>query len=158
MTLQPYIVRIVFIFSFGWIAFLLVGSILVRSFSGMPIFRPRFAQALFLETWRSGRSLRTWISRMGGAKNCLWVVVDKESLQIAPHFPFHLAFVGTFYGLELSVPAGAIHAVKRQQGFLKGSWVRIIFERSPSSAEEFEISLKDPQAFIDAITTIQGMA
>src|ERR1700690_3467185 len=91
-----------------WFALVIISSIVYRRRKGKPIFRPRFEQTLFLEVWRSGRSLRNFFSRFGGARSCLWIAVTGERLHIGSHFPFSLMFLPEVCGPECAVPGSAV--------------------------------------------------
>lgn len=114
MPLQPQNFWVGFALTAGWIAFVILASVLYRRGKGKPLLRPQFKQPLFLETWRSGHSLRSLITRLGGARNCLWVAVDEETLRVAPHFPFNLMFLPEIYGLEYNVSGEAVRRTYRR--------------------------------------------
>src|SRR5262245_33122583 len=82
-----------------WLGLCAGASVIYRIAKSKPIFRPRFEKPRFLETWRSGRSLRSLSSRLGGASHCLWVAIDESSLRVGLHFPFNMMFMPEFYGL-----------------------------------------------------------
>src|SRR3954462_10588090 len=90
----------------AWVVVVFVFSAVSRVRQGKPVFRPRLAAVRFAEGWRSGRSHRSLLTRLGGARNCLWVAVTADELRIGPHFQFSLAFLVEFYGLEPRVRGG----------------------------------------------------
>lgn len=139
----------------AWVALVICASVVYRRSKGKPFFRPEFERPLFLETWRSGHSLRSVITRLGGARNCLWVAVDERSLFVAPHFPFNLMFLPEIYGLEYAVPGSAIRSVERADGLLARNRVRVSVERQPGTEESFEVSLRDPDAFVRAVEALR---
>jgi hypothetical protein len=155
MPLQPQNFWVGFALTAGWIALVILASVLYRRSKGKPLFRPQFEQPLFLETWRSGHSLRSVITRLGGARNCLWVAVDENSLRVAPHFPFNLMFLPEIYALEYNVAGGAVRSVERIDGLLARNRVRVSVERQPGAEESFEVSLRDPDAFVRAVEAIR---
>jgi hypothetical protein len=64
MPLPPRNVFLGFALAAGWIALVIAASIVYRRIKGKPIFRRPIEHPLFLETWRSGRSLRNLVTRV----------------------------------------------------------------------------------------------
>jgi hypothetical protein len=64
-------------------------------------------------------------------------------------------FLPEIYGLEYTVPADAIRSVERRQGLFGGERVRVTIERGAKREERFELFLRDPEAFIDALERIR---
>jgi len=155
MPLQPESFLLGFVLTAGWIVLVILASVFYRRKKGKPVFRPHFERPLFLETWRSGRSLRSIITRLGGARNCLWVAINENSLLVAPHFPFSLMFLPEIYGLEYNVSGDAVRSVERVNGLLARNRVRVTIERDSGTEEAFEVSLQDPDAFVRAIEAIR---
>jgi hypothetical protein len=133
----------------------IIGSVLYRRSEHKPIFRPRFDNPLFLETWRSGRSLRNILTRLGGARNCLWVAVADGQLRIAPHFPFSLMFLPEIYRAEVAVSGSAIRRIETLHG-LFGERVRVTVERASGGEEVIEIRLHDTKRFEAAVGAIRS--
>lgn len=71
--------------------------------------------ALFVERWTSGASGQSLLSRLGGASNCLLVVLTKERLLIRPHCPFNL-FLSPRFDLDHDLPLAGIRTVKAAGG------------------------------------------
>jgi hypothetical protein len=138
-----------------WIALVILASVFYRRSKGKPIFRPHIERPLFLETWRSGRSLRSLITRLGGAQHCLWVAVNDSTLFVAPHFPFNLMFMPEINGLEYAVKGDAIRSVERRGGLLDRKRVRVSVARVSGADEAFEVSLRDPDGFVRAVEAIR---
>jgi hypothetical protein len=155
MPPQPQNFFVGFALAAGWVALVIGVSIVYRRSKGKPLFRPEFERPSFLETWRSGHSLRSVITRLGGAHSCLWVAVNESSLFIGPHFPFNLMFLPEIYGLEFAVPASAIRSVERVDGLLARNRVRVSVERQIGEEESFEVTLRDPDAFVRAVEAIR---
>jgi hypothetical protein len=139
----------------GWILLWLLASVVYRRVKGKPIFRPVPENPVFAETWRSGCSLKSLLTRMGGARNCLWVTIDHGLLQIALHFPFNLLFLPEIYDLEFSVPGAAIRSAELREGFLTGNRVRVTIERTSGREERFDLFLREPKAFLEALAAIR---
>jgi hypothetical protein len=138
-----------------WILGVGAFSVISRRQKGKPIFRPRFPNMLFSEQWRSGRSFRSFWTRMGGAKNSLWVAVTDGELWVCPHFPFNLWFMPEKLGLEYRIPGVDILSVERQSSSFGGSKVLIRFRRADGKEEAFEIAIRDVDAFDRAIEQIR---
>jgi hypothetical protein len=155
MPLEPQNFWVGFALCAGWVALWIVASVIYRRSKGKPLFRPRFERPLFLETWRSGHSLRSLITRFGGARNCLWIAVNENSLLVAPHFPFTLMFLPEIYHLEYAVAGHSIRAVERADGLLTRNRVRVTVERQIGDEETFDVYLRDPDGFIRAVEAIR---
>src|SRR5438874_12185634 len=69
--------------------------------------RPRFdaADVVFQEWFASGCSQKNIITKLGGARNCLRLVVTRSFLWVTSWFPFSL--IATFYDMEHVVPLDA---------------------------------------------------
>ena len=134
--------------SFGlvWI----VGTTVARRRRGAHFFMPTFVDRRFLETRRSGRSLRNWLTRVGGARNCLWVVVTADRVRVGAHFPFSTMYLPEIYGLDLDVPATAVRSVE-----IRRRWVRIVADVGDRS-ERFELAPADAAGFAAAVAAAGG--
>jgi hypothetical protein len=135
----------------GWVIAVLVASIIFRLTRSKAIFKPGLSHAMFAENWRSGRSLQNFVTRIGGANNCLWVVVTNDALRVAPHFPFNLFFLPEIYGLEYTIALARIRSVEPLPGALRRNRVRIAFTTPDAGEETIELALRDRDAFIRAI-------
>jgi hypothetical protein len=136
--------------SLGWISALWIGgwltaSAIFRRMSGKPIIPHAPSDAAFHEDWCSGRSLRNWLTRIGGARNCLMVYVQHNELIVTPKFPFTLMFLPDIYGLEMRVPLSAITSVTPTR-FLFGRALRITFIES--GPPPLELRLRDEDGFM----------
>ena len=92
---------------------------------------------------------------MAGARNCLWVAVTEDSLQVGVHFPFSLMFLPEIYGLEFAVPGNRIRSAERVPGMLRNDWVRVTVERTSGKEEAFDISTGDADGFLRAVGAIR---
>jgi hypothetical protein len=74
--------------------------------------RPRFeaADVVFQEWFASGCSQKNIITKLGGARNCLRLVVTKSFLWVTSWFPFSL--IAPFYDMEHVIPLHAIVSVR----------------------------------------------
>jgi hypothetical protein len=105
-------------FASAWVGFWLLLSLLVRHAKGKPILTPTSEGLLFSEKWASGRSRRTWWTKLGSAKNCLFVAVGHDTVYIHPHFPFSLGFVAEIFDLDQEIPIAHITQVEKTRSFL----------------------------------------
>jgi hypothetical protein len=131
------------LFSIVWIAGWIATSILYRRRLRKPLFPRVPDSADFAETWRSGRSLKNFLTRIGGASNCLLVYVDNGTLTIVPMFPFNLMFLPEIYGLEIVAPVDAVRLAETD-GLLRK---RVVLSVDGPREQRFEISLRDLEAF-----------
>jgi hypothetical protein len=91
---------------------------------------------IYQEWFASGHSWKNTLTRLGGARNCLRLVVTKDLLWVTSWFPFSL-FMG-FYDLEHVVPRGQVISIRRSQGFLKSS---VILTFQDADGAEHTLSL-----------------
>jgi hypothetical protein len=93
-------------------------SIFHRRITDKPIFPSKPDNATFYARGVSGRNLRNFFTRLGGAQNCLAIAVTAKYLQVTPTFPFNLGFLPDVYGLEANIPRERITAVERKKNWL----------------------------------------
>ena len=79
---------------------------------------------IYQEWFASGHSRKNILTRLGGARNCLRLVVTKDLLWVTSWFPFSL--FTAFYDLEHVVPRDQILSVRRSRAFLMSS-ILLIF-------------------------------
>lgn len=132
----------------GWVLLGFGGSAVFRLFRGKPLFVKELEGVVFSEKWTSGRSLKTFLSRIGGAKNVICVQVSKNELSIHPHFPFTLLFLPEVYGLEYRVALTAVRVVEDGHS---GRRVLVLALGPGVEPLKVELSLRNPDAFIAAV-------
>lgn len=71
------------------------------------------SEIVFQERFASGYSMKNVLTRFGGARNCLRLVVTKDVLWITSWFPFSL--ITSFYDLEHVVPHNRISTLTNGQ-------------------------------------------
>ncbi|QJQ06616.1 hypothetical protein EJG51_013055 [Undibacterium piscinae] len=138
--------------AFGWIVLVAIASVLYRKIKSKPMRIVKPENSLFMERWTSGRSLRNFVSRLGGARNCLFVAVTRNELIVRPHFPFTMFFLPEIYGLEIVVPRSAVRSVEIKSGLL-GSSVLLNIDRSPGESFRLELRLRAPTEFAQAMVS-----
>ena len=120
-----------------------------RRRSGLPMFRPDLPDALFLEVRRSGRSLRTFFTRIGGARNCLWVAVSGGEFMTGLHFPFSV--VGERSDLEHRVSLADVVSAERRASLSGRQGVAITFRHPGGPDKVVEVDVVDPDKLIAAL-------
>ena len=100
----------------------------------------------FRERGASGRSLRDIFTRIGGGSNVMEVVVTESELWIRAPLPFSIVAHG-FDGLH-RVPLRDVALVKQAK-----RWVTVEFPRSDGRRIGFELRLRDPSKFAQALAT-----
>ena len=66
---------------------------------------------LFQEWFASGHSRKNLLTRLGGARNCLRLIVTQDELRVTSWFPFSM--LTAFYDLEHVIPRDRIIAIRR---------------------------------------------
>lgn len=120
----------------AWIAFVIGISVAFRRSKGKPLFPAVPNGALYADKSASGR----W------AQNCLLVAVTDEALSVVPKFPFNLMFLPEIYGLERTIPVGAIGEVRQLRGFGSGNNVSVDYGEA-----RLRLKVRNPEAFVDAL-------
>jgi hypothetical protein len=99
---------------------------------------------VFSERFASGSSHKSWMTRLGGASNCLTVVVTRSQLAITTFFPF-TAFAGT-YDLEHLIPISDITNLTP-----KGRITELEFQKSDGTRRKLSLRLRDTAGFLRAL-------
>jgi len=97
-----------------------------------PLFKPRFPDRELEESWCSGMSTSGLMGAMGWANNCLWIVLARDTLHAGVHFPFSLFLPRFLIGFDVHIPVSAIRAVDKETSFLKGTRLKVTYERPGS--------------------------
>lgn len=98
----------------------------------------QIAGATFHETMLSGRSLKNWLTRVGGARNCLEVFVTPERVVIRPILLFDLFALTSIYGLRQTFLRRWITGVEKRDGMLAKT---VVLRWRDDSGEENEFEL-----------------
>lgn len=102
---------------------------------------------MFRERFASGASHRSIVTRLGGAQNCLTIILTEDELWITTFFPF-TAFVG-FYDLEHRIPIGCITELQRD-----GKKFTIDFVNYNAEPGRIALRLRRAEQFVDAIERV----
>jgi len=138
------------VFTCVWLAGWVVASIVFRLQRGKPIIPRLPDNALFKERAASGRSLKNFLTFIGGASSCLMVAVTDDELIVTPFFPFNLMFLPEIYGLEVRVPRSNVHIANPTAGLFGGKVVLSIDGEYP---HEFSLRLRNRNAFLAAMSS-----
>jgi hypothetical protein len=134
----------------AWIVLVAIASAIYRRIKGKAIITNVPANSIFVEQWTSGRSLRSVVTRIFGARNCLLVAVTDKALIVHPHFPFSLMFFPEVYGLDWTIPRAAIRRVEIRSGMRRERTI-VEFKSSRGEVDRVELKLRDPESFRAAL-------
>ena len=133
-----------FTFAFVWTV---VGFGLMlwwRSRKGLVIPKATDPEVVFVEKLASGSSHKSWMTRLGGASNCLTVIVTRSQLAVTTFFPF-TALAG-IYDIEHVVPISDITALTP-----KGKAIEVEFQTIDGTRRKLSLRLRDPAGFLRAV-------
>lgn len=138
-----------------WLVGVTALSAVIRIRRERPIFARVPDDAIFTEKRTSGRSLRNFISRFGGANNALLVVVTPQRLIVQPHFPLTLMFLPGIYGLELELNATQLRKAEEKNGPFRKT-VLLEYALPSRGDERLELRLRNPEGFLKAIQVLKA--
>ncbi|MEG3143434.1 hypothetical protein U1839_02095 [Sphingomonas sp. RT2P30] len=138
-----------------WVVLAVGISVAFRRINDKPIIPRLPTGARFAERIASGRSLRSIITRFGGAGNCLMVAVTGDRLVVTPFFPFTLMFLPEIYGLEASIPGDAIRDVRSSTSMFRRV---VVVAWDQPERQEIELRVRRPDALIAALEAIRRPA
>ncbi len=133
--------------AFLWVGAFILASVLLRLRSGRSIRTRVPERSQFAERFASGRSERSWFTRMGGANSCLMVAVTRDQLHIALQFPFNLMFMPQVWDLEHCIRRRDIQSVKLGPS----RWIRIEWQQPGSRRRAFRLRVRQPDALVQAL-------
>jgi hypothetical protein len=112
--------------------------------------RPRFepADVVFQERFASGCSQKNLITKLGGARHCLRLVVTRSVLWVTSWFPFSL--FTSFYDLEHVIPLDAIVSVRRSS-VLGRATLLLTFRDAEGNERTLRLLPQRPEAFIQSL-------
>ena len=115
-----------------------------RSQRGIVLPNASDPDVVFVEKFASGSSDKSWMTRMGGANNCLTVIVTQSKLAVTTFFPF--TALAETYDLEHLVPITDITALTS-----KGKVIVVEYQRMDGTRRRLSLRLRDPAGFIRAL-------
>jgi len=136
--------------AFGWVILVFVISAVYRWRHNKPLLTRKPTDASFLETWTSGHSNRSILTKLGGARSCLLVAVTPNHLVVRPHFPFNLLFLPEVYDLDYVIPRKDIRSVKEKARTF-GNSIEVVFSSSSAEQRSIELRLRHPKQFLKVL-------
>lgn len=118
--------------------------LLRRKNSGIVWPKRNDADVVFAERFASGASDKSFLTRIGGANNCLTVIVTDSSLAIRLFFPFSI--FAESVDLEHLTPLSKIVNVVP-----KHRVIDVEFLRDDDTRRKVSLRLRDPAGFLQAI-------
>ena len=126
----------------GWVALIILLSVLVRKGAGKPIVPKVPPNAIYADKRASGSM----------ASNSLIVAVTPEALIVSPKFPFNLMFLPKMYRLEHTIPIAAI----RDVALNRNRWGNNVNLTYGAHARELGLKVRDPEAFVAALKRLRS--
>lgn len=123
---------------------------IVRRYAEARRYRPAIAKAdiLYQENFASGASQKNWMTKIGGARNCLRLVVTKDLLWVTSWFPF--AIFAAAYNLDHVIPLDRITSV-RSDRFLRTDTLLLSFIDHSEGSHTLRLVPKNRERFLEAI-------
>jgi hypothetical protein len=103
---------------------------------------------LYQEWFASGHSRKNLLTRLGGARCCLRLIVTRDVLRVTSWFPFSL--FTPFYDLEHIIPRDRITAVCRSPGFILFS-VLVTFRNAAGGERTLSLYPWRPAEFLRSL-------
>lgn len=136
---------------FGWIAFVILASIIykLKKRKTLPALDPK--EALYRESGVSGSSHRNFLTRLGGARGCLVVTATSHEIDVRPSFPFNLMFLPEIYDLQHRIPVQQIRNIERVKHMIGKDSIKIDFLEIGGGYKIIELYLGNTDKFLDSI-------
>ena len=113
---------------------------------------PPDSEIIYKESWASGRSMKSFRTRLGGASNCLKLMLTSDNLLITPVFPFSI--LGPELDLIHAIPIESIVSLDHDAAFFRKP-LRIRFRNEDGTEGEVEVISRKPQEFEAAIESVR---
>ncbi|PHR95250.1 MAG: hypothetical protein COA78_30495 [Blastopirellula sp.] len=102
---------------------------------------------LFEERWTSGNSDKTLFTKLGGASNCLRVVVTDNELWVTLHFPFNI--MAKYSDLDHRINRDQITSVEQQ-----GKLTLITFSLEDGKQRMLGLGLRNAEQFCSLLNVV----
>ena len=139
-----------FLFTIVWLLFWIVASVIYRKINNKKIESLPQKKIVYVDKGASGRSLKNWYTRLGGASRCLVITVTDSVIIIRPFFPFNLMFLPEIFDMEHLISISDILNVEVKSS-LPGKRVVIEFKKLHTT-KIIELTLNDSSSFVNLIT------
>jgi len=106
------------------------------------------AEVVYQERFASGCSQKNILTKIGGARNCLRLVVTQGFLLVTSWFPFSL--ITPFYDLEHVIPLDSITSVRRSS-FLGFDSLMLTYRGADGADHALRLRSKSPDDFIRSL-------
>ena len=103
---------------------------------------------MFQEKFASGCSQKNIMTKLGGARHCLRIVVTRSVLWVTSWFPFSI--FTRFYDLEHVIPLDAIVSVRRST-VLGRATLLLTFRDAEGKERILRLRPRHPEAFIQSL-------
>ena len=103
---------------------------------------------IYEENNASGRSLKNWRTKWGGARNCLRLLISESELWVTPVFPF--SALAESIDLDHRIPLVSIQEVNFDKGLL-GTRCTLKYKDETGATHLLEVSPKKPEEFMAAL-------
>ena len=112
--------------------------------------RPRFdhQDIILQKRFASGCSQKNFLTKIGGARNCLRLVVTRSFLSVTAWFPFSL--IASFYDVEHVIPLSSITSVKRDS-FMGRPTFLVTFTTESDAPRTLRLIPKQADAFAQSL-------
>jgi len=137
--------------SAGWMIAVLSASLVYRLLKREGLSMKPQGEVLFHDRFGSGNSHRNFLTKWGGARNCLLVTVTDRELLVRPWFPFNLFFLAELYDLEHRIPIAQIASIHERRNWLGHMFLDIEFGSSATGNRLITLDLRRKEDFLEAL-------
>jgi hypothetical protein len=131
-------------------------SVFYRWSKAKPLLQPEFLDARFNATWSSGRSDRSRLAQLIGARHLLWIIVTKDHLHASPHFPFNLMLLPEAFGWDHRIPGKTIMDVREISSASGESAILIRYRHATGDEERLELQTDDIPGLMQALAALRA--
>lgn len=140
---------------FYWVSFtptVALLSYLVWRYVSVLRSKPRFApsEVIFQEWFASGCSQKNFLTKIGGGRNCVRLVVTPNFLWVTTWFPFSL--IAPLYDMEHLVSLSAITSVKEEKYWGMPTFL-VTFTIEGGQSRTLRLMPKNPEGLAQSLGT-----